>query len=34
MAQDPCPANGAWTRDDVPHRHTASTQVQKQEKSG
>ena len=22
MAQDPCPANGAWTRPDVPHRYT------------
>jgi general stress protein YciG len=22
MAQDPCPANGAWTRPDVPQRYT------------
>ena len=22
MAQDPFPANGAWTRSDVPHRYT------------
>jgi general stress protein YciG len=25
MAIDPCPANGAWTRDDVPHRYTDPT---------
>jgi general stress protein YciG len=25
MAIDPCPTNGAWTRDDVPHRYTDPT---------
>ena len=31
MAQDPCSWNGAWTRDDVPHRYTDPAKRQTKE---